>query len=79
MFLIGFKDYQHDNEISDKLMKFLLRAEFIHCELIFSDGKIGSSDMYQGVRIYPEDKTVTTIFGSTTKFRGSTKQRHENT
>jgi hypothetical protein len=78
MFLIGFKDYQHDNEFTDKLMKFLLRAEFIHCELIFS-----TENRFIGyvprVRLYPEDKNRNHDFGSTTKFRGSTKQRHENT
>ncbi|MDI9857995.1 hypothetical protein [Flectobacillus roseus] len=56
MFLIAFKDYRHDNEITDKVMKVFLRSEIIHCELIFSDGKVASSDMYRGVGIYEEDK-----------------------
>lgn len=55
-FMIAFKHYQHDgNDFYAQLMKTFLRSEFIHCELVFSDGKVGSSNEFTGVNIFEED------------------------
>ena len=62
-FMIAFKHYQHDGkDFYHQLMKTFLRSEFIHCELVFSDGKVGSSNEFTGVNIFKEDRSRNPLY-----------------
>jgi hypothetical protein len=56
MFIIGFRHKLANNDVKSHAMSLLLNSDIVHCELIFSDKKVGSSCQWLGVGIFNKDE-----------------------
>lgn len=54
MFIIGFQHKEDRKDLRGSAMSVLLNSNYIHCELIFSDGYTGSSGQWLGVEVWKE-------------------------
>lgn len=51
MFIIGFRHKKANDDFNSHAMSFVLNSDIVHCELIFSDKKVGSSCQWLGVQL----------------------------
>ena len=57
--IVAFKHNTHDNDIIDTFITIWTNSKFIHSQIIFSNGEVGSSWMETGVAIRTIEDTVT--------------------
>lgn len=55
MFIIGFRHKTANNDLKSHAMSLLLNSDIVHCELIFSDKKVGSSCQWLGVGLFESE------------------------